>query len=153
MRGDFFVFRVRRGTSQRKPALLRLAAVRAAVGRAALGACGTLLGGLSVAVFAVGLVGHIVFHLLLLLVCADRRAFIPKGVSLASATPYSPSEEFLSEKVNNKSNGKHAIDMKNKNDGNPIDKMIQANKDEADSMLSLWGMKKRKKIKTKKVGR
>ena len=67
--------------------------------------------------------------------------------------PYSPSEEFLSEKVNNKSNGKHAIDMKNKNDGNPTDKMIQANKDEADSMLSLWGMKKRKKIKTKKVGR
>ena len=43
--------------------------------------------------------------------------------------------------------------MKNKNDGNPIDKMIQANKDEADSMLSLWGMKKRKQIKTKKVGR
>ena len=60
---------------------------------------------------------------------------------------------FLSEKVNNKSNGKHAIDMKNKNDGNPIDKMIQANKDEADSMLSLWGMKKRKRIRTKKVGR
>ena len=57
--------------------------------------------------------------------------------------------------MNNKSNGKHTIGMKNinKNDGNPIDKMIQANKDEADSMLSLWGMKKRKKIKTKKVGR
>ncbi len=60
---------------------------------------------------------------------------------------------FLSEKVNNKSNGKHTIVMKNKNDGNPTDKMIQANKDEADSMLSLWGMKKRKRIRTKKVGR
>ena len=42
---------------------------------------------------------------------------------------------------------------KNKTDGTPTDKMIQANKDEADSMLSLWGMKKRKRIKTKKVGR
>lgn len=60
---------------------------------------------------------------------------------------------FLSEKVNNKPSGKHTIGMKNKNDGNPIDKMIQANKDEADSMLSLWGMKKRKRIKTKKAGR
>ena len=91
-------FRVRRGTSQRKPALLRLAAVRAAVGRVALGACGTLLGGLSVAVFAVGLVGHIVFHLLLLLVCADRRAFIPKGVSLASATLIRPLKSFYRRK-------------------------------------------------------
>lgn len=79
MRGDFFVFRVRRGTSQRKSALLRLAAVGAAVGRAALNGRGALLGGLSVAVFAVGLVGHIGFHLLLLLVCADRRTFIPRG--------------------------------------------------------------------------
>ena len=79
IRGDFFVFRARRGTSQRKPALLRLAAVGAAVGRAALDGRGALLGGLSVAVFAVGLVGHIGFHLLLLLVCADRRTFIPKG--------------------------------------------------------------------------
>ena len=76
-----------------------------------------------------------------------------KGGKSCIRNPYSPSAEFLSEKVNNKSNGKHTIDMKNKNDGNPIDKMIQANKDEADSMLSLWGMKKRKKIKTKKVGR
>ena len=45
------------------------------------------------------------------------------------------------------------MNNKNKTDGNPTDKMIQANKDEADSMLSLWGMKKRKRIKTKKVGR
>ena len=45
------------------------------------------------------------------------------------------------------------MNKKNTTDGNPSDKMIQANKDEADSMLSLWGMKKRKRVKTKKVGR
>ena len=45
------------------------------------------------------------------------------------------------------------MNKKNTIDGNSIDKMIQANKDEADSMLSLWGMKKRKRIRTKKVGR
>ena len=32
-------------------------------------------------------------------------------------------------------------------DGNPIDQMIQANKDEADSLLSLWGKKPRKHLK------
>ena len=31
--------------------------------------------------------------------------------------------------------------------------MIQANKEEADSMLSLWGMKKRKHLKPKKIGK
>jgi len=41
--------------------------------------------------------------------------------------------------------------MKNKKyDINPIDRMIQANKDEADSMLSLWGKKARRRIKSKK---
>ena len=29
--------------------------------------------------------------------------------------------------------------------------MIQANKDEADSMLSLWGLKPRKHLQTKKI--
>ena len=54
-----------------------------------------------------------------------------------------------------KRNTGHAICMnkKNKNDGNPVDKMIQANKDEAEGMLSLWGMKDRKHIKTKRVKR
>ena len=45
------------------------------------------------------------------------------------------------------------MNKKNRNDGNPTDKMIQANKDEAESMLSLWGMKDRKHIKTKRVKR
>ena len=33
---------------------------------------------------------------------------------------------------------------KAKNDINPTDRMIQANKEEADGMLSLWGKKARK---------
>ena len=33
-------------------------------------------------------------------------------------------------------------------DGNPTDQMIQANKEEADAMLSLWGKKPRKHVKT-----
>ena len=37
-----------------------------------------------------------------------------------------------------------------KQDINPTDRMIQGNKDEADSMLSLWGRKPRKHIKKKK---
>lgn len=32
----------------------------------------------------------------------------------------------------------------------PIDEMIQANKEEADSMLALWGKKARKHIEQKK---
>lgn len=38
-----------------------------------------------------------------------------------------------------------------KQDINPTDRMIQANKDEADSMLSLWGQKPRKHLKSKKI--
>lgn len=38
-----------------------------------------------------------------------------------------------------------------KKDINPTDRMIQANKDEADSMLSLWGMKKRRHLKEKRI--
>ena len=38
-----------------------------------------------------------------------------------------------------------------KKDINPTDRMIQANKDEAGSMLSLWGMKNRKHIKPKGI--
>ncbi len=38
--------------------------------------------------------------------------------------------------------------MKKKiHDINPTDRMIQSNKDEADSMLSLWGKKDRKHLK------
>ena len=40
----------------------------------------------------------------------------------------------------------HNKDMKrrrNTEDGTPVDKMIQANKDEADSTLALWGLKAR----------
>ena len=33
---------------------------------------------------------------------------------------------------------------------NPTDRMIQANKEEADAMLSLWGKKARKHPKTKR---
>ena len=32
-------------------------------------------------------------------------------------------------------------------DGNPTDQMIQANKEESDAMLSLWGKKDRKHLK------
>ena len=39
---------------------------------------------------------------------------------------------------------------KNK-DKDPIDTMIQGNKEEADSMLSLWGLKRRAHLKTKKI--
>jgi len=35
----------------------------------------------------------------------------------------------------------------NKQDGSPVDKMIQGNKEEAENLLSLWGMKPRKHIK------
>lgn len=47
----------------------------------------------------------------------------------------------------------HTIRMntRNKKDINPIDRMIQSNKDEADSMLSLWGLKKRRHIKNKPI--
>ena len=39
-------------------------------------------------------------------------------------------------------------------DGNPTDQMIQANKDEADGMLSLWGKTPRKHLKRKtKIGK
>ena len=38
-----------------------------------------------------------------------------------------------------------------KRDINPTDRMIQGNKDEADGMLSLWGMKPRKHLKTKRL--
>lgn len=43
----------------------------------------------------------------------------------------------------------HTVDMKTrtKKDVNPVDRMIQGNKDEADSMLSLWGMKDRPHLK------
>ena len=34
-----------------------------------------------------------------------------------------------------------------KKDDTPLDKMIQGNKEEADSMLSLWGMKDRPHLK------
>ena len=38
----------------------------------------------------------------------------------------------------------HNTDMKKKrNTENPIDEMIQGNKDEAESMLRVWGKKKR----------
>lgn len=43
---------------------------------------------------------------------------------------------------------------KKRTDINPIDQMIQANKDEADSMLSLWGKKPRKPLKSNnKIGK
>lgn|GEM_PF-6399870 len=34
-----------------------------------------------------------------------------------------------------------------KKDINPVDRMIQSNKDEAESMLRLWGLKDRKHLK------
>ena len=47
----------------------------------------------------------------------------------------------------------HTTSMKTrtKRDINPTDRMIQGNKDEADGMLSLWGMKPRKHLKTKRL--
>jgi len=43
------------------------------------------------------------------------------------------------------------MNNKNTTDGTYIDKMIQANKDEADSLLSLWGRKDRRKIKSRRI--
>ena len=40
-----------------------------------------------------------------------------------------------------------------KTDVNPTDRMIQANKDEAESTLRLWGMKERKHLLPKKDAR
>ena len=55
----------------------------------------------------------------------------------------------------NRWGGAHTIRMntRNKKDINPTDRMIQANKGEADSMLSLWGQKPRRHIKAKKIKR
>ncbi|MBP5405088.1 MAG: hypothetical protein J6Y74_03985 [Clostridia bacterium] len=39
---------------------------------------------------------------------------------------------------------------RNQKDINPTDRMIQANKDEAESTLRLWGMKERKHLQPKK---
>ena len=55
---------------------------------------------------------------------------------------------------NNKARCAHTTPMNtrpNNNDSNPTNKMIQGNKDEADSMLSLWGMKGRKHLKTNRI--
>ena len=43
----------------------------------------------------------------------------------------------------------HNRDMEKKNTVNPTDEMIQGNKEEADSMLRLWGKKKRARIQRK----
>lgn len=43
----------------------------------------------------------------------------------------------------------HNTDMEKKNTVNPTDEMIQGNKEEADSMLRLWGKKKRARIQRK----
>jgi len=50
----------------------------------------------------------------------------------------------------------HTLTMKKerkKTDVNPTDRMIQANKDEAESTLRLWGMKERKHLLPKKGAR